>query len=217
MGLHFYERDNASGLSPKQLMIFLHGYGANGQDLISLAPEFFDILPDCYFISPDAPYPFEGGMYNAYQWYGLMDRSEKAMLANARLVAPLLNEFIDSQLERFSLHDKDLIIAGFSQGGMMAIHNMYRRKNACAAIISFSGFLIGPDELAKEIKSRPPILMTHGTRDRIVPFSALDNSIAHLRALNIEAYELSVAGLGHGIDDECIDAAKDFLTKLPLR
>jgi phospholipase/carboxylesterase len=214
MNFNYLEREPGSGGVPKQLVVFLHGYGSNGADLISLAPEFYQVLPDAHFVSPDAPYPFEGGLYGAFQWYGFADRSDAGMLNNAKSVEGELNGFIDRQLARFKLKDKDLIVMGFSQGAMMAIHNVYRRPHKAKAVVSFSGFMAGLREFKKEVKSKPPILITHGTNDTIVPFKALDIMVNTLTQLDIKVTEHVSEGLGHGIDAECIEAAQKFLSAL---
>lgn len=214
MSLQYYEREPVSGDSPQQLVIFVHGYGSNGMDLISLAPEFADVLPDCHFVSPNAPFPFEGWIYNAYQWYGLRDRSEDAMLENARVAEPILNDFIDAQLARFNLEDKDLIVMGFSQGGMMSIHTMYRRESPCMAVVSFSGYVSGAQQLKKEIKSQPPLLMTHGDIDPVVPFAAIGVGSKSLKSLGIQVQTHFGNDLGHGIDSGCIESARNFIRNI---
>ncbi len=108
--------------NPDHLVVFLHGYGANGQDLLSLSPELEEVLPNSVFVSPDAIYPFEGGFFGSYQWYSLIDRSERAMLDGAKNAAPIINQYIDEQLAKFKLPTSKLILIGFSQGGMLATY-----------------------------------------------------------------------------------------------
>lgn len=214
MELKFYEREPETAGVPKQLVVFLHGYGSNGADLISLAPEFYAVLPEAHFVSPDAPYPFEGGIFGAFQWYGLADRSDTGMLNNARKAEGILNDFIDQQLARFKLKDKDLVVMGFSQGGMMAIHTLCRRPLQAKAVISFSGYIAGLREFKKELKAKPPILVTHGTNDMIVPFEALNIMVDILANADINVTKHVSKGLGHGIDYECIESAQKFLSTL---
>ncbi len=198
----------------KKLVVLLHGYGSNSEDLISLAPDFMDILPDANFISPNAPLNFEGGGWGAYQWYSLADRSDVAMYKGASAASEILVQFIDAQLERLNLSYDAVILAGFSQGGMMTIHNALRFPKKILAAISFSGYLSGENYLANEIKSRPPLFLTHGTEDTIVPYFALKHSIDKLHKHGVDAKSYSAKGLSHGIDIGCIRAAKTFLKEI---
>lgn len=133
--LNFIEIDTYSKNSPKQLVIFLHGYGSNKYDLQSLTNEFKSILPDGFFIFPDAAFPCEIGY--GYQWFSLNDRSEAAMFKNIQPASIILDKFIDKQLARFSLTEENLILVGFSQGTMIALHAALRREKPCT-IIGFS-------------------------------------------------------------------------------
>ena len=154
----------ASGGAAKQLVIFLHGVGADGNDLIGLAPYFQQVLPDARFISPNAPFPFDMAP-QGYQWFSLQDFTEEARLAGADRAAPILNAFIDSELAKDGLSEENLALIGFSQGAMMSLHVGLRREKQLAAIISYSGLLVGKERLETEIKSKPPVLLTHGTVD----------------------------------------------------
>lgn len=197
--------------SPKRLMILLHGYGSNADDLISLAPDLVDALPDTNFISPNAPFKFEAGFGNAYQWYSLIDRSESAKFAGALEASPYLVEFINQQLKRFNLGYADLILSGFSQGGMMTLHNAIRFEEKILAAICFSGYLCDLDNLDSAIKSRPNILITHGDEDNVVPIEAAKNALAALIENNVPVEHFYSRGLGHGIDNACLRKTKEFL------
>ncbi len=197
--------------NPEHLVIFLHGYGANGQDLLSLSPELEAALPNSVFVSPDAIYPFEGGFFGGYQWYSLMDRSDKAMLAGAKNAAPYIDQFIDEQLAKFRLPASKLILVGFSQGGMMATYVGLRRKEKIAAVISFSGYMLANDNLEKEIKTKPPVLLTHGEEDNVVPPQAIGLAASRLEALEIDVESHLIPHLGHGIDLKAIEFAKKFI------
>lgn len=199
---------------PEHLVIFLHGYGANGQDLLSLSPELEAALPNSIFVSPDAIYPFEGGFFGGYQWYSLIDRSEQSMLAGAKNAAPIINQYIDEQLAKFKLPISKLILIGFSQGGMLATYVGLRRKGKIAGIISFSGYMLLSDNLEDEIKAKPNVLLTHGEDDSVVPPQALDFAAEKLDTLGVDCEAHLLPNLGHGIDAKAIDLARKFITKV---
>jgi phospholipase/carboxylesterase len=201
-----------SGHKPEKLVVFLHGLGADGQDLIGLAPVFAKELPDAQFVSPNAPYPCDMAPYG-HQWFSLQDRAYPAMLAGVAAAAPPLNRFIDRQLELLELTDADLALVGFSQGTMMALYTALRRPNNCAAIVGFSGALIAPDLLAEELVSSVPVCLIHGDADPVVPFAAMQAAIAGLTAAKVPVESHTRPHLGHGIDPEGIRIAAEFLKK----
>ncbi len=199
--------------NPEHLVIFLHGYGANGQDLLSLSPELEAALPNSVFVSPDAIYPFEGGFFGGYQWYSLIDRSEQAMLKGAKNASPHIDKFIDEQLAKFKLPASKLILVGFSQGGMMSTYVGLRRKEKIAAVISFSGYMLANDNLEKEIKTKPPVLFTHGEEDNVVPPQAMELAASRLEALEVDVESHLIPHLGHGIDHKAIAHTINFLKR----
>ena len=202
----------ASGKKAKQLVIFLHGLGADGNDLISLTDEFADTLPDAHFVSPNAPFPCDMAPYG-YQWFSLMDRDHDRVLEGIKIAAPILNEFIDEKLSELGLTDKDCALIGFSQGTMTSLYVSTRRNKPCAGVLGYSGALFGADILKKEIKSRPPVCLVHGDDDMVVPFESLGHAtqVLTLNGIDVEAH--GRPGLGHGIDFEGIKIGKKFLKK----
>jgi phospholipase/carboxylesterase len=210
--LTFYEYPLRRKALPKYLMILLHGYGSNGEDLISLAPDFAEAIPDMHFVSPDAPFKFEGG-FTGYQWYSLMDRSTEKMQEGADHALPILNNFIDTQLERFQLDESKLFLCGFSQGAMMAIYSGLKRATPCAGVLSFSGYVLD-NNFEPEIKARPEIFLSHGQQDRIVLLNTFTKTKERLEDFHIPITSHVSPSLAHGIDFSCIDAAKKFLVKM---
>ncbi len=194
---------------PEQLVLFLHGVGADGNDLFGLAPYFQEILPGALFISPDAPFSFDMGPFG-YQWFSLRDMSPRARLDGVKGAAPILDAFIDEKLKETGLGEDKLLLIGFSQGAMMALHVGLRRERRIAGIISYSGMLAGIELLAAEIKSRPPVLLTHGDADPVLPVAAIGQAEAALKAAGVPLKAHVRAGLAHGIDDECIRLGGDF-------
>ncbi len=202
----------AAGGKPEQLVILLHGVGADGADLIALAPHWAEALPHAVFISPHAPYPYDMAPFG-YQWFSLMERDPEALLAGVRLAAPMLEAFIGSALDERGLAAHRLALVGFSQGTTMALHVGLRRAEPVAAIVGYSGALIGPDVLAREIKSRPPVLLVHGDQDPIVPVQALPAAAAALKAQGVSVETHVRPGLGHGIDADGLALGRRFLER----
>lgn len=201
----------ASGNPPKQLVVLLHGRGADGNDLIGLAPMLAGDMPDALFLAPDAPDPCEGAPFGL-QWFSLTDRSPENIAAGVRGVAPAIDAFLDHHLARHGLTDRDLALFGFSQGCMMALHVGLRRAGAPAAVLGYSGLLAAADSLADEITVRPPVLLVHGEADEIVPHAALAIAETALRDAGVTVEAVSRPGLGHGIDDDGVARAIAALT-----
>lgn len=201
-----------SGGRAKKLVVFLHGLGADGEDLISLGQVFGQVLPDAQFVSPNAPEPCDMAPFG-HQWFSLQDRGYAAMLAGVEAAAPILNHFLDRQLEILGLTDEDMALIGFSQGTMMALYTALRRPECCAAVVGYSGALIAPETLGAEIASRPPVCLIHGDADPVVTFEAMGAAEAGLKAAGVSVESHARSGLGHGIDPEGISLAGEFLKK----
>ena len=202
-----------SGGDAKQLVVMLHGVGSDGDDLIGLAPYFQKILPDALFVSPHAPFAFDMAP-QGYQWFSLQDMSPEARLAGAQTAAPILNSFIDAQMEKTGIDEKNLALIGFSQGTMMALHVGLRRQSPIAGILGFSGMLVGPELLRDTIQSRPPVFLSHGDADDVVPFSALGEAVVALEAVDVSVTQHISSGLGHGLDDEGISKGLEFMADI---
>jgi phospholipase/carboxylesterase len=189
----------AAGGKPKQLVVLLHGYGSNGEDLIGLAPFFAQALPEAEFLSPNAPFPCELSAFG-FQWFGLEDRSPEMKLGGTRVAAQILDPFLDAELAKRGLKDQDLALVGFSQGTMMSLHVGPRRPHRIGSILGFSGALIAPELLAAEIRSKPPVFLVHGTADQVVPYGALAQAEQALKAAGVPVETESRPGLVHSID-----------------
>lgn len=203
-------RPPSAGGRPRKLVVLLHGVGANGDDLIGLAPYWAQMLPEAEFLAPNAPFPCDMAPFG-YQWFSLLDRSPEPMLAGIRSAAPILDAFLDEALQRRGLSDGDLALVGFSQGTMMSLHVAPRRERACAGVLGYSGALLGSALLAAEAISRPEMLLIHGDADEVVPAAALPAAEQALTAAGFHVSAVVRPGLGHGIDPEGIALGANFL------
>jgi phospholipase/carboxylesterase len=158
----------ASGGAPRQLVVICHGVGADGHDLIDLAPTWARALPDAVFIAPDAPYPCDMGP-TGRQWFSLADRTPARIEAGLRQLQPIFDHFVDAELARLSLPASAYALMGFSQGAMTVLFMGLRRAVAPRAIMAFSGALAAPETLAAELTNRAPVLLVHGEADEVVP------------------------------------------------
>ena len=195
----------------KRLVIFLHGLGSDGQDLIGLAPMLQ--LPDTQFCSPNAPFPCDMAPYG-YQWFSLLDRDADRIVKEIAVAAPILNAHIDAQMARFNLQPKDVALIGFSQGAMMSLYTAPRREKPLAGVVAISGALRGSEMLASDIRSRPPVCIIHGTADEVVPFTSMALAEQTLKANHVPVRAHARPGLGHGIDEEGIRITHDFLQEV---
>lgn len=202
-----------NGGKAERLLVFLHGLGADGNDLIGLAPVLGQLFPDTAFVSPNAPMPCDMAPMGR-QWFSLQDREPSAMLAGAESARPSLDRFLDAELERYGLDDSRLALFGFSQGCMMALHTALRRPRAMAGVVGFSGHLFGPERLENELMARPPVLLVHGDADEVVPFGALAAAESALRAVGVPVEAHARPGLGHGIDQPGLELAARFLLRI---
>ena len=201
----------------KQLVVFLHGYGADGNDLIEIGRAWQQVLPQAAFVSPHAPEPC-GQAPVGRQWFPLTFRDPNERWIGVNKAAPLLERFLEAELAQHELPPSALALVGFSQGTMMALHVGLRRAVAPAAIVGYSGLLVLPPELnaeafAAEIKSRPPILLVHGDADDLIPVQALFQAAQGLAALEVPVEWHLSAGIGHGIDAEGLRHGGEFLAR----
>lgn len=201
-----------SGQPARQLVVLLHGVGADGHDLIELGRALAPLFPDVAFVAPNAPDPCDWDPAR-YQWFRLAVRDPHEYRQGAEAAAPLLDAFLDAELARHGLTDADLAVIGFSQGTMMALQVGPRRKRPMAALIGYSGRIAGPDRLAAEVVSRPPVLLVHGVLDEVIPIAAMHETAATLRAAGFSVETLERPALSHAIDPEGLTAGARFLQR----
>ncbi len=210
-------RLNPSSGTARQLVVFLHGYGADGNDLIEIGRAWQQLLPHAAFVSPHAPEPCAQAPVGR-QWFALTFRNPDERWIGVNKAAPLLERFLDAELARHKLPPAALALVGFSQGTMMALHVGLRRATAPAAIVGYSGILVeradgDAEKFAAEIKSRPPVLLVHGERDDLIPPQALFQATQGLAALGVPVEWHLSAGVGHGIDPEGLRHGGEFLAR----
>jgi phospholipase/carboxylesterase len=206
-------RPSLSGDKPRRLVILLHGLGADGNDLIGLQQYWGRVVPDAEFISPNAPFPCDMAPYG-YQWFSVQDRSPPAVLAGVRAAAPSLDAYIDEELQQRGLTEADTALVGFSQGTMMSLFVGLRRARQLAGILGYSGRLIAADLLAGELRSRPPVLLVHGTEDPLVPFESMAQAETALKAAGVPVETLACPGIEHSIDPEGLQRGGRFLREV---
>ncbi len=211
----FFEYSDSK--TPKYLVIFLHGYGSNGENLINLSHELRYALPEAHYISPNGVEPWEGGFPDAFQWFSLyrgFDRKGLSEIADEiKSSNKILTNFIDAQLARFNLTDDKLFIVGFSQGAMMSMYQGFIKDRKPAGIIAFSGKLILPEMLGQKTLSKPDICLIHGEDDSVVPFENFLEAKKLLEEKNVSYESHAVPHLDHSIDIHGIRMAQAFIKK----
>ena len=199
----------ARGGLASSLIVLLHGWGADGNDLADLAYPISVRLPGAAFFIPNGPTPCKMNP-KGREWFDIDDRVNGPVDA-----APIINKAVSSALSELNLSPSALALAGFSQGGMMVLHCGLRQKPPPAAIISFSGALLLHEDLTENTNeiSYPPVMLVHGTEDKVVPFRLHTASCDMLQSRSIEVEKVECVGLGHGIDPDGLSAMIDFMAK----
>jgi phospholipase/carboxylesterase len=202
------------GNKPQRAVIFLHGLGDNGNGgLLSLGQAWQHDLPDCEFLCPDAPFPYDMAPpdFGGRQWFSLQTFSPEALLAGTKKAATFLNDYIDHILDTRNLTAEQLALVGFSQGTMMALYVAPRRPDCVACIVGYSGLLVGGETLRAEKKSSPSILLVHGKMDEVVSFSAMAAAEHMLKAAQIPVTTVTCPTSGHTIDNNGMAAGLRFI------
>lgn len=198
----------AAGGKPTSLVVLLHGYGSNGADLISLAPYWSKLLPQAQFVSPNAPEPVPmapGG----YQWFPITRLDPRELEMGVARATPVIDRFLDRELERYGLPPERLALVGFSQGTMMGLHVGLRRT--CAGIVGFSGALPAAGRLKAEAKGRPPVLLVHGDQDDMVPVTRMFEAAEAIAEAGLGAHWHVSYGVPHSIGPDGLALGGDFL------
>ncbi len=209
--LKSFRRDAKSG-NTKNLMIFLHGYGADGKDLLGLADPLGEHLPDTAFVAPNAPQPCTGNPMG-FQWFPipwLDGSSEEAAEAGMLEASTMLNSWLDETMQAEGVSAANTILFGFSQGTMMALQIAPRRAEKFAGVVGFSGRLLAPEKLEQETISKPPVLLVHGDQDDVVPVQSLPEAADALTKAGFEVFTHISKGTGHGIAPDGLGVTLQF-------
>jgi phospholipase/carboxylesterase len=213
-----FGRQAARSGQARSLVVFVHGYGANGADLLGLAEPLAPHLPHTVFVAPDAPEPCLGNPFG-FQWFPVpwLDGSSPEAAAEGLARSSVdLNAFLDARLADEGLADQAMALVGFSQGSMMSLHIAPRRARAVAAVVAFSGRLLVPETLEAETLVRPPVLLLHGDQDPVVPFEDMALAGDALVGAGFETYGHVMEDAGHSISPDGLSAALGFLkARLP--
>ncbi|MGI4851948.1 MAG: alpha/beta hydrolase [Janthinobacterium lividum] len=191
----------------EKIVILFHGYGASGDDLLSLADEWQKDMPDTLFLLPHAPTMMtqNGG----YQWFDLPDVSYQTLLNNIGPILPILQNYIDQVIEKYQVSEQDIALVGFSQGSMIAIATALIRTHSLAAVLSYSGAFVLPESY--DINKDVPVLLIHGDFDQVVPIMYQDMSQKALVMRGVSVNTYICKNIGHGINQEGIQVGQDFL------
>ena len=198
----------------RSAVVFLHGYGANGADLLGLADPLADHLPDTLFVAPDAPENCAGSPFG-YQWFPIPwidGSSEEESSRGMQQAVEDLNAFLDALMVDEDLLPEQVCLFGFSQGTMMSLHIAPRREDPVAGIVAFSGRLLEPELLADEVQSSMPILLVHGDQDDVVPVQSLPQAAEALQNAGFsDVYAHVMKGTAHGIAPDGLSVALAFI------
>ena len=197
----------------KNAVVFLHGYGANGNDLVNIGYHWKENFKNTVFISPNAPFRCEWGG-ESYQWFDLTSTAPEKIGQGLKNAGPFLNEFIEDTKKKFSLDDNNIIFFGFSQGAMMALHHLCKREKECGGVLSYSGLLYENDNFENEIKSRFPIKIFHGKNDEVIDAQYSIKAFERLKKLGFNIEVKLQDGLGHGIDENGLNYGLKFIKSI---
>ena len=198
----------------RSIVVFLHGYGANGADLLGLADPLGEHLPDTLFVAPDAPENCAGAPYG-FQWFPipwLDGSSEEEAERGMQAAVEDINAFLDALMVDEDVLPEQVVLFGFSQGTMMSLHVAPRREDAVAGIVAFSGRLLSPETLKDEVVSRMPVLLVHGDQDDMVPPQSLPETAEALQEAGFkDVFAHVMKGTGHGIAPDGLSVALAFM------
>ena len=214
--LNVNEKMPASG-SVKKVVIFLHGYGADGADLFSLSDPLSEQLPDCFFASPDAPRKCGASPFG-YEWFPIpeIDGSTIPDMMHALASSEkLIINLIDSYKKRFRLDSSDFVLLGFSQGCMISLNIGLRQLNNLGGVVGISGRLLMPESLEEtNEKSYPPVVLIHGDADDVVPISSMYDAEKVLNKINVSFSTHVSKNIGHGIAPDGLSKALEFIKNI---
>lgn len=202
--------------APKYLVIILHGYGANGKNLISMAQHWKNSIKDALFIVPDAPLPLPHAT-DGYQWFEIGDLSPKYLEKGTREAAPIVSAFVKNIQKAYKISWDKTILSGFSQGGMMALTTGLLQDQLCKGIISYSGGLfLSPDTTFSSTPSSPDVCLIHGTHDSVVPYESSKKTQFYLQEKKIKVAFHSLLNVDHQINEVGLKKGAEFIKSVVL-
>jgi phospholipase/carboxylesterase len=210
--LDFTEKNAKSG-NGSRLVVFLHGWGSDKYDLMSISDDFSKVSEDIIYIFANAPFDCECGQ--GYQWFSLKNMDLPHLMDEVKNNYTVLETFIEKQSQRLGLGYENIFLVGFSQGAILSLYTGMRLDKKLGGIIAFSGLLAETEKSLKtELKTKQKILMTHGMMDTVIPFQHFLHSKKLLETFGFEFNFYADPNLEHGVNTKCIEEAKRFLTKV---
>ena len=199
-----------SGGPATQAVVLLHGYGADGSDLISLGQHWGQMLPDATFIAPNAPNPCAGSPLG-FEWFPLDVDRITSRIVGAQQTAPIIREFLTDLWTQTGVLPRNTVLAGFSQGAMMALHVGTSLEQELAGIIAFSGAFVPAERFADGGFAKPPVALVHGELDQVVDPELSRQAATELSASGYEVSLYLSPNAAHGIAPDGLDHATSFL------
>ena len=190
------------------LVLFLHGYGSSGADLMNFADFWEASMPNVAFVAPDGPTPAKEG---GFQWVGKRPGADPKLYDDAVAVQPIIDVFVDEELARLNLDASRLAIVGFSQGTLMTLHMGLRRKVAPAALLGYAGGLVGRERLAEEMTARPPVMLINGELDELAPVYGMHVAVKALSEAGVVVAGQAVPNLDHAVNADALIFGGRFL------
>ena len=212
MSLKYLELKNTSENCSK-LIFILHGYGADSNDLFSIATYWQRFLPDAFFCVPNAPNSCQVNPAG-FEWFDLMQTDNDKITQESLVSLEKLQETIDQKLDDLKIEHNKLILVGFSQGTMMSLHVGLRRKSDIGGIVGFSGAMTLPENWEAEITSKPPVLLVHGDVDNVVPVQMMHEAFIALKEFGIDVENHVSPSVMHNIGPDGLQKAMEFLAKV---
>lgn len=198
-----------NGRKPEQLVVFLHGYGADGANLIDIGEFWADALPSAEFMAPNGIEPCEMGF--GYQWFGLKDFSPFNIRAGLDRITPIAAKYLKIMLHERGLSVLDLCLVGFSQGTMLALDLMFHLPEI-KAVLGYSGAFYPPVG-GHLLEPHPHVCLIHGDMDTVVPYVACIEAEKNLKKFGLTPTVHVSHGLGHSIDMDGLKKGGKFLVE----
>ncbi len=210
--LNCYVIEPDADVTPNNVIILFHGYGADGRDLISIADMWTERLNNVVFVAPDSPIQCEESPFGK-QWFSLSEYTKEAMTRGIQETTDMTDGFINAVTQEYNVKRDRLVLSGFSQGCMMALHIALTSPEPFAGVLGYSGMLLDQDAARTSVNKHTPIHLIHGTGDVVVPSAEWNEATSLLKKLNYPVTGYKTKGLDHSIDFQGIDSGMFFLVE----